>query len=177
MGIDLYDVVYRLEQRFNIRIDRDEVTYLMRAGWIDFLVWEKLNGRNPPCPDLWAVYRDVLQAAGHQPQRGFWQRLLSSKQIVEHDEEFLRQLGDRGYSRPPPDLTLAHHVAAWIAFTDRDHVPQKERAWPAPAPAGADAWTRESVREGVKQVLAEALAIEADSITPESWLAEDLGAN
>lgn len=139
-------------------------------------MWEKLHGRNPPCPDFTAVYRDVLRIASHQPPGGFWRRLFTHKR-VEQDAEFLRQLAELGYSRPPPDLILAHHVAGWIGFNDRDHVPQRPRAWPTTAPPGAESWTYVSVWDAIRKELSEALCIDADTITPESWLMEDLGAN
>ena len=176
MGVDFIDVVFRLERRFGVRLDPDEHFYLLRTGWIHFLVWEKLHGRSPPCPDFSAVYRDVLRIAGHQPPDGFWRRLFRHRRVAQ-DAEFLRQLDDLGYSRPPPDLTLAHHVAAWIAFTDRDRAPQKERARPAAVPPRAEVWTQESVWEAIRKELEGALSIDAESITPESWLMEDLGAN
>jgi acyl carrier protein len=198
MGIDLLDVVFRLEREFQIKISaRRESVFLMRVGWIQFLVTEKLGGRSPAVPDVSAVYRRVGAVVSRYPdRRGFWGRtfdqrsrlsfLLTPESLPQFWCELEDELGfplprlcrepDGIAPLPPAGIDNAGSLAAWIAFTCRDVVPHRYPARPSPRPPDADRWTDEAIFLVIRAILVDALSVNEEDVTPEAWLIEDLGA-
>jgi hypothetical protein len=195
MGIDFIDVHYRLERRFSIRMDSDERFYLLRAGWIHFLVTEKLRGVNPPIPDTRAILERISDALSAAPdERGWFGRLfhedlafrIPAAERRDHWQRIEERLGlplpplqnvpGEAAPRFPPDCATIRQFLGWVAFTYRDRLPQKDPGGASPPPAGAKTWTDTSLWAAIQDELVDALNVDRTMITPEAWLIEDLGA-
>ncbi len=195
MGIDFLYIHYRLERKFRIRISSAERFYLLRAGWIRFLVTEKLRGVNPPVPDTRAILKQLVEALAEIPdERGWFGRLFhqSLKSRIpaagrrEHWQSIEERLGlplppledVPGESSPrfPHDCDTISHLYCWVAFTYRERLPQKNVATQCPRPAGADGWTDASIWAAIQGEIAEALNVDKTNVTEVAWLIEDLGA-
>lgn len=195
MGIDFLDVHDRLEQRFGIRLDTDERFYLLRAGWIRFLVKEKLHGINPPIPDTRAILERISDALSAAPDESGWFGRLFYQDFASRipaavRREHWRRIEDRLGLRLPPlrdvpseaaprfpqDCATIGQLLSWVAFTYRNRLPQKNPGGTSSRPAGADTWTDTTLWAAIQDVLVDALNVDRTLIIPEAWLIEDLGA-
>ncbi len=192
MGIDLMDLAFRLEKQFAIRIDRDECAYFLTPGQINWLVSEKLRGRNPPVPDYFGMWDRIQAALKTMPnyRRGWFEysnlnRIVPSENRSENWAALGKTLGvplpplddSSGFDPPmiPKSVSSLMSLLSWIMEHHPDRFLWKKPATECVPPADAENWTSESIWEVVRTTISNALGVDEKEVTPTARMIEDLG--
>jgi acyl carrier protein len=192
MGLEIVDLVFRMEKRFGIRFDRDlDIEHLGdTAGRVHRLVMSKLLGQSLPRVGLAETYATASQVCDAVPG-GRW-RWRSSNRLERilpraHRERAWRELG-RALNCRLPELEcvpgdIATRIPAecatlvdltWWVIHRREAADESVVA-PSELPPGNEYWTPESVWLAVRETIAEVTGIDADEIVPDSRMITDLG--
>lgn len=193
MGIDLLDVVFRIERRFGIEIERGQGGYFLTPAQITWLVTEKLHGRNPAVPDLVAMLKRIestVEAMPGYPRPWFRKNDLNQLIPFSDRERNWTALGVAlGVPLPPLESsagfdprTIPKSVASstsLISWIMQNH--PEQMIWTRPAtvcepPPDAERWTNETIWDEVKAAIVDALGVDEDEVTPTARMVEDLGA-
>ncbi len=193
MGVDLLDLVFRIEKRFGIQIERGQGGYFFTPGQITWLVTEKLNGRNPAAPDLNAMFQRIQCCLETMP--GYRRPWLNTTELntlipTSHRQRNWSSLGmalgvmlppleDSGGITPPTIPQVVFSSTSLMAWIMQNHPDQF--IWTRPAtlcdpPPDADKWTREMIWNEIKTAIVDALGVDDDEVTPTARMIEDLGA-
>lgn len=192
MGIDHLDIKFRLEKKFNLRIDNDEMWFAFKTvGTLYEFVWQKLQGIQPALPlEGWCLYEHVLALTLKLPgaRNRFWQtfeRMIPRQNRGDSWKELSELLGCPlpPLVERPTDSTLSfpkecetpYELANWLFKHHSDRFPVfREQQITAP-PDGGTQWTRAEVWAGIQEFLIDTLGVEPEEVVPEARLVEDLG--
>ncbi len=193
MGIDLMDLVFRIEKRFGIQIERGQGGYFLTPGQITWLVTEKLNGRNPAMPDLDAMFQRIQSTLETMPgYRRPWFRTNDLNKLIPFNDRQRNwtALGMAlGVPLPPLESSTGFNsqiipkqvssVTSLMGWIMQKHPDQF--IWTRPSsicnpPPDADKWTSEMIWNEVKAAIVDALGVDDYEVTPTARMVEDLGA-
>lgn len=193
MGIDLMDLVFRVEKRFGIQIERGQGGYFLTPGQITWLVTEKLSGRNPAVPDFNAMFQRIQSTVETMPgySRPWFRTYDLNKLIAFNDlQRNWTTLGMAlGVPLPPLESSTGFDsqiipkqvssVTSLMGWIMQNHPDQF--IWTRPAsicdpPPDADEWTNEMIWNEVNAAIVDVLGVDEDEVTPTARMVEDLGA-
>ena len=191
MGIDFLDIAFRLEKEFGIRIERGELSYCLTVSQMHWLIKEKLAGRNPPIPDVDAVFQRIgneLKKLPSYPKKlfklfpgGDLENLLAVQDRESNWKEFGEALGVQlppleSSGKLPKNVSTLSQLFSWLLEYHPETMIWAKPASTCPRPPDADKWTDELVWEKLKETLSDALGVDEAEIVPGARLIEDLGA-
>ena len=191
MGMDGIDLCFRLERRFQIEIDSEEVVYLyLTPARVEWLVLEKLAGRQPAIVDVPALAGWIMDALKEVPNRSTgwmstrdFERAFPPTRRGELWQAFGDQLGvdlpalelpDSECPKIPRYVSDYRNLAIWFL----DHHPERcpiEREGTPIGRLGTGLWQDQEVSAAVIEELCDALGVEPIEVTPDSLMADELG--
>lgn len=192
-GIDMMDLVFRLEKRFGIQIERGQGGYFFTPGQIAWLVAEKLKGRNPAVPDINAMFQRIQSAVETMPDycRPWFHTNDLNRLIPSSDRQRNWTALGMALGVPLPPLeeqpsswspTIPKSVSSftslmsWIMQNYPDQFIWTRAPIVCERPPDADKWTNEMIWNEVRATVVDALGVDEDEVTPTARMAEDLGA-
>ncbi len=191
MGMDGLDLCFRLERRFEIEIDSEEVIYLyLTPARVEWLVLEKLAGRQPAIVDVPALMAWIMDVLKEVPgRRTGWMSSRTFERAFppERRPELWRAFGDQlGVDLPPLELPdsdcprIPRHVsdcrnlAFWFIDNHPDRCPIDREGTPL-GRLGTGLWQDQKVSAAIVEELCDALGIEPIEVTPDVLMVDELG--
>ncbi|MBI3467956.1 MAG: hypothetical protein HY000_33535 [Planctomycetes bacterium] len=195
MGIDYLDIRFRLQKCFGINTCNDENWFLFHtAGMLHDFVWQKLQGKQPACPDTHALGRKVQQAikglkgfGRHRSWLPAWslEKLIPADNRREHWQQLSQALEcplpplieepEVATPRVPAECRTLTDLVFWILKHHPESAPLLREERIEPPPPGAESWTEEEVWQAVRSILCDVLAVKPEEVTREAHLVNDLG--
>lgn len=192
MGVDVLDLVFRLEKKFGLKIPAEEcVVFFETPRKIHGYLMAKINGEllEIPCLDL--LLMEVHIAVNRV---GGWWRLRTARDMnkffkASHRqacwsslEKELRitlpplvQSPQETEPRIPPECSSIWSLAHWIA----DNYPDRVEWMPANCERSGKmagcTWSEDEVWEILQGCIVDALGVDVEEVTPDARLVEDLG--
>lgn len=191
MGIDSFDVAFRLEKHFGIEFRPDDAIYLWESPRrIIQLVTARLSGEILPIPDFDACTTMIDTALKSLPDyRCRWFRSdLAAEFPSENREQNWRAFGeslgcelpplqpvDSGPAKLPRECGTHLRLTFWLLDNAPDGVPYLPANEALPVPDDAARWDAESIQRGVFDVLVDVLGLDDDEVTLDADMSTDLG--
>lgn len=192
MGIDAYDLSFRLEKRFEISFDRDDLIYLFQSPrQVIRLVTARLSGEILPIPDVPAMFERITSAIQSVPdyRRRWFRHTLEASFPKERRELNWSAFGDAlGVTLPAlpasesevPELPRECSSHVRLTFWLMEHAPERVLWKRSPAecvgqtPVGHD-WEPEQIQQAVVETIVDVLGVDIDEATLDADMVEALG--
>ncbi len=184
MGLDGVETIMELEDRFGITLDDAEFVYVYTTpGRIEWLVREKIAGRQPAVVDYEGIMRQIEAALAALPtHRTGWFRTWSFQKLfpVDRGAEFWSTVGNT-LGVELPDFSefqdygfgnAAFPLAIRIVDQHPEWAPLKRDGAPVAALPSND-WLDPELGLQVRDVICEVLSLDPAVVTPSSLMVAD----
>jgi acyl carrier protein len=193
MGLDAMDIAFRLEKRLGIIIPPTEGhAFASTVENLHRYLMDKLNGVDRDLPVLWPVAKKVWVAL--RKSSSWWRcgnnwedlnKHFNPEQRVEIwralETELNIKLPDLEYSsnEPYPNIPRigdsAISLMLWIAEHDPNRVKWVKLSCERSGKMADRNWSEDEVWEILLESLVDGLGVDAEAVTPDARLVEDLG--
>jgi acyl carrier protein len=193
MGLDMIDIMFRLEKAFDIQIPADEISaFACPLGEFHQYLLNKVRGIEQRLPVLGPLYNVVFKAIKKQsslfpcvnnwndlnknfaPEKraGVWQALESDLNIslppLEHSP-------NEPHPNIPRSCNSVLSLARWIAAHESARVEWIEVGCERSGKMAEYNWSDDEVWDILRQCLIDALGVDGKQVTPQARFVEDLG--
>lgn len=191
MGLDMLDLIFRVEKQFGIRISQAEgmAVFGGTAGMIHRYLVARLKGEYQETPDIQPLFREVTEAVRCVAKRWrlsadlnrrfpaatrgeSWRALENALGITLPP---LEQPADEALPRIPRQCDSIVSLTYWIV----EHHPERLQWIPVSCARTGDMadrqWSDEEVWTILRECISDALGVSADQVACDSRMIEDLG--
>ena len=193
MGLDALDLVFRLEKRFGIKIDRNEAFAVVfdTAGTIHRYLVAKLQGEYQKAPRMEPLFQEVVKAVNQITGR--W-KLTSSFNLNKRFsppnrkanwESLEKALGislpklEQPANEEFPRISRQYESLVSLTYWIIENYPNRAEWFPVSCERtgkmAARQWNEDEIWSILCECIRDALGVKIDEVTRESRMIEDLG--